>query len=71
MSVKTNVGRVTIWLAPEMVNFDEHVTIAVDGHSRTEQLKGSAETILDDVRTRADRQHPFWVKLDKDTGRSG
>jgi predicted esterase len=71
VSVKTNVGRVTLWLAPEMVNFDERVTVAVNGRSRSELLKGSVATILDDVRTRADRQHPFWVKLDKDTGRGG
>jgi hypothetical protein len=27
------------------------------------------QTILEDVRTRGDRQHPFWAKLDGATGR--
>jgi hypothetical protein len=73
LSVRTNAGHVTLWLSPEMVNFDERVSINVVGNrlSRTELVKPSLETILEDVRTRGDRQHPFWAKVEKDTGRGG
>jgi predicted esterase len=73
LSVRTNAGHVTLWLSPEMVNFDERVSITVVGNrmSRTELVKPSIETILEDVRTRGDRQHPFWAKVEKDTGRGG
>jgi hypothetical protein len=41
-----------------MVNFDELVII--NGRSRT--VTPSAKVLLEDVRTRCDRQHPFWAK---------
>jgi predicted esterase len=73
LSVRTNAGHVTLWLSPEMVNFDERISITVVGNrlSRSELVKPSLETILEDVRTRGDRQHPFWAKVEKDTGRGG
>jgi predicted esterase len=71
VSVKTNVGRAKIWLSPEMVDFSQRMTVAVNGQSRSELIRPSVATILDDVRTRGDRQHPFWAMVDKDTGRGG
>lgn len=71
VSVKTNVGRVKIWLSPDTVDFSQRMTVAVNGKSRSELIRPSIKTILEDVRTRGDRQHPFWAMVDKDTGRGG
>lgn len=56
--LKTAADEATIWLSPEMVNFDERIHI--NGKARL--VKPSAEVLLEDVRTRGDRQHPFWAK---------
>jgi predicted esterase len=70
--VRTAAGRVTVWLSPEMLNLNRKVSIVVEGRQvnlRDTFVEGRLETILEDVRTRGDRQHPFWVKVDASTGR--
>ncbi|MFO0904182.1 MAG: peptidase [Pirellulales bacterium] len=52
-------AKATLWLAPEMVNFSNRVQVNGKGMN----LSPSVETILEDVRTRGDRQHPFWAKV--------
>jgi hypothetical protein len=32
-------------------------------------IRPDLRTMLEDVRTRGDRQHPFWARLDGATGR--
>jgi hypothetical protein len=54
----------TIWLGPEMVDFTKKVTIDAKGKTRSYDISGSTQTILEDVLGRADRQHPFWAKVD-------
>ena len=44
-----------------MVNFDD--PLIINGRTRTD-IKPSASVLLEDVRTRADRQHPFWAKFE-------
>jgi len=71
--VSTGAGQVSVWLSPEMVNFERRVNITVNGkrvNVREPFLEGNVETLLEDVRTRGDRQHPFWVKVDALTGRA-
>ena len=54
-----------VWLSPEMVDFDERIRITTRGsRSRATQIVPSAKVLLDDVRTRGDRQHPFWAKYE-------
>jgi predicted esterase len=70
--VRTGAARVTIWLSPEMLNFDRRATITVNGDRvslGTPFIEPDLETLLEDVRTRADRQHPFWCKVESATGR--
>ncbi len=72
LNVFTAAGRVTVWLSPEMLNLGRKVNIVVEGRRvniRDTLVEGRLETILEDVRTRGDRQHPFWVKVDASTGR--
>ena len=59
--VDSPAASVTVWLAPEMVSFDSKVT-AIINNRRQLNITPSPEVLLEDVRTRGDRQHPFWAK---------
>ncbi|GMQ80134.1 MAG: peptidase [Planctomycetia bacterium] len=65
--VRAGSGRVSVWLAPELVNFQNRIT--VDVNNREVRLAGGVvqpdlNVLLEDVRTRGDRQHPFWARID-------
>lgn len=63
---RTGADRTVIWLAPEMVDFDKPKTISVDGRRFKESqdsIRPNLETLLEDVRTRGERHHPFWAKV--------
>jgi hypothetical protein len=84
--VTSGAGHVTVWLTPEMLNFDEPVNITINGQrvttggnadaggssasdrrnrpSRLRFVEPDLETLLEDVRTRGDRLHPFWAKVE-------
>ncbi|MEI8373604.1 MAG: PHB depolymerase family esterase [Planctomycetota bacterium] len=60
-------SRTTIWLSPEMVDFNRRVNITVGGrrpNATPAMIKPSVETMLEDLRVRGDRQHPFWAKVE-------
>ena len=60
-------SRVTIWLSPEIVDFKTRVNITIGGRRPSGVppiIKPSIETMLEDIRTRGDRQHPFWAKVE-------
>ena len=63
--VTTPATSVTIWLSPSLVDFSRPITW---GRDRVD-VTPSNEVLLEDVRTRADRQHPFWAKFSPDAGR--
>jgi pimeloyl-ACP methyl ester carboxylesterase len=70
--VRTGAGTVTVWLSPEMLDFDRRSNIVINGHRvnrREPFVEPSLEVLLEDARTRADRQHPFWAKVQTPTGR--
>jgi len=69
LSISTGAGQVNVYLTPEIVKFDERVTITVNSKSKTSVIQPSARVMLEDVRTRGDRIHPFWGKVEVDTGR--
>ncbi|NLS91226.1 MAG: peptidase [Planctomycetaceae bacterium] len=84
--VTSGAGRVTVWLSPEMLNFDEQVNLTINGKrvttaasadpggqsdsdrrnrpSRLRYVEPDLEILLEDVRTRGDRLHPFWAKVE-------
>ena len=69
--VQTGANRVTLWLSPEIIDFDRRIDITVNRQkllNLTDQLRANAEVLLEDVRTRGDRQHPFWAKIDLPSG---
>ena len=50
----------TVWLGPEFVDFDREIS----WNGRVGEVKPDPMLLLEDVRTRCDRQHPFWAKID-------
>ena len=62
----------TVWLAPGMFDFQHPISIVVNGrkmNNHSTNLAPNLETLLEDVRARGDRLHPFWAKFECSTGR--
>ncbi|MFM9059176.1 MAG: peptidase [Planctomycetaceae bacterium] len=52
--------RVRVWLSPELVDFDRPVTVTLDGTTiHKGRIVADVEVLLEDLRRRGDRQHPF------------
>jgi hypothetical protein len=61
------VVKATVWLSPELVDFNEKLVVEVNNRPispRDRYVKPDLGVLLEDARTRADRQHPFWAKLE-------
>ena len=67
ISPKSAGAGATLWLAPEYYDFDGTIEIGTRGFKGS--VKPSTSTILNDVRRRGDRQHPFWARVDEQGGR--
>ncbi|HEV7224322.1 MAG TPA: peptidase, partial [Pirellulales bacterium] len=72
INVTSGAGKVTIWLSPETINFNAKISISVNG--RRAPLAGASvepdlTVLLEDARTRADRQHVFWAKVEMPSGK--
>ena len=55
-----------------MVDFDNRIDISVNGRRVNLPrpfIQPSLDVILEDVRTRGDRQHPFWAKVEVPSAR--
>lgn len=65
IAVRSGASRTLVWLSPELIDFTKSVTVTVDG-KRVFRGQPTPElwTMLEDLRLRADRQHPFWQKVD-------
>jgi predicted esterase len=63
--VKTAAADVTVWLAPQIVDFDREVSVNGDD----QMVQPDNAVLLEDVRTRGDRQNPFWAKITPQVGR--
>jgi hypothetical protein len=69
--VKTGTESATIFLSPELVDLESKITVRVNAKKlNSPDLNPKSEVILEDARTRGDRKHPFWVRLDLKTGKS-
>jgi pimeloyl-ACP methyl ester carboxylesterase len=61
----------TLWLSPQLVDFAQRTNIYVNGDRvsrRNGMIEPDVATLLEDVRTRGDRQHPFWAKMKLGSG---
>ncbi len=52
----------TLWLSGDFVDFDQQVEIRGRGKYR-DFVQPSRKTLLEDVRQRGDRGHPYWARL--------
>ncbi len=58
----------TVWLTPELIDFTRRGTVTINRQKYTgEELQPKVETLLEDVRSRGDRQHPFWARVPRRT----
>lgn len=60
--VSSTSDKVTVWLSPEIVDFSAKMSITIN-NKRVPSPGPSIVTLLEDARTRGDRQHPFWAKV--------
>ncbi len=61
--IKSPAAKITVFLTPDLVDFEQNVTLNVIGRERVVPITASVEVMLEDVRSRGDRQHPFWAKF--------
>ena len=65
ISVRSGAARTVVWLSPELVDFTKPLTVSIDGRRA---YRGTPQadlwTLLEDLRLRVDRQHPFWQAVD-------
>ncbi|MEQ8847861.1 peptidase [Botrimarina sp.] len=67
LGVYTAAERVTVWLSPELVDFDKPLDIEHNGRRispRNEPVEPDLRVLLEDARTRADRVRPYWAKVE-------
>jgi predicted esterase len=62
ITVRTPAKKAVIWLTPELIDFDKRITIKVNG-VRIAAPSPDLRTMLEDARTRGDRQHVFWARV--------
>ena len=61
--VKSPATIITVYLNPEIVDFQENVSLNLSGKTQDEPIVPNLEVMLEDVRTRGDRLNPFWAKV--------
>jgi predicted esterase len=73
LSVRTGSGMINVWLSPKLVDLRRRVNVVVNGRRLSAEAATTAnlDVLLEDARTRADRQNPFWARVEMSTGRGG
>jgi predicted esterase len=58
--------RSTVWLSPELVDPTRgSVGVTIGGRRSVVKIEPDLDVLLEDVRTRGDRLHPFWAKVEQ------
>jgi predicted esterase len=71
LAVRCGAERVQVWLAPELIDFTRPVTVTIDSRqAHSGRITPDIEVMLEDLRLRADRQHPFWAVVETTKKRS-
>lgn len=64
LQVRTGAADATVWLTPGLIDFGRDATVTINRTKyRGDALLPSVEVLLEDVRSRGDRQHPFWARV--------
>jgi len=72
LRVRAAAEEATIWVAPEMVDFNKPIAVSYNGAKASRSagtLRPDMGVLLEDVRTRGDRLHPFWARIELPSGR--
>ncbi|MBM4012013.1 MAG: peptidase [Planctomycetes bacterium] len=70
ISARCGAERVRVWLSPEIVDFSIPLTVTIDGRTAFDDRPApDLDVLLEDLRLRADRQHPFWAVVESTRGR--
>ncbi len=65
LAVRCGAARVKVWLAPELVDFARPVTVTIDSRqAHSGRITPDVAVMLEDLRLRGDRQHPFWAVVE-------
>jgi predicted esterase len=66
LSITSSMGQVTVWLSPEAVDFARPMKLTLNNVplTKSRRIDPDLSVLLEDVRTRGDRQHPFWAKVE-------
>jgi predicted esterase len=71
LAVRCGAERVKVWLAPELIDFTRPVTVTIDSkQAHSGRIAPDIGLLLEDLRLRADRQHPFWAVVEATKKRS-
>lgn len=63
--IRCGAERVRVWISPELVDLELPVSVTVDGKKLSrDEIVPDVAVMLEDLRTRGDRQHPFWAVLE-------
>jgi hypothetical protein len=61
--INRSTKALNFWLGPDFVDFNQEISIS----GQVKEFKGmvapSVRVLLEDVRQRGDREHPYWAKL--------
>lgn len=66
VKIRSSAERGVVFLSPEIVDFDRKIEVIFNGKKLTPQngkVPPNSRVMLEDARTRCDRQHPFWASL--------
>jgi hypothetical protein len=67
--VQCGARNVRVWLAPEFIDFALPTSVTVAGERVfAGRVNPDLRVMLEDLRLRADRQHPFWAVVEKKPG---
>jgi hypothetical protein len=70
INVTSGASKVTLWLSPEIINFNAKMSISVNRRAApVAGVEPSLTVLLEDARARADRQHVFWAKVEMPAGK--
>lgn len=62
ISVDSTARKVSVYLSPDMIDFTANPRVVFRGKQAL-KIQPDLKILLEDVRTRSDRQHPFWAKV--------
>ncbi len=67
LAANTAAAGLTLWLSPDVVNFEQPMEIQVNNRrviGRSDNVEPDLGVLLEDARSRGDRKHPFWARVE-------